>query len=545
MSLALLLLSAVASAQTWAPGAVLPDAASIQVTPAGLNSLGVAASVALPARTDLDPIVQSGTGYDFELENAWVGATLDDMRIVPRMGSLDIQADLTVWLNEPGDLFDLYYKLAWILSESCETRVAPFPVFLSIPAALTVQPAPEGGNRIDVSLGDIDLQHGLTNSHIDPELECNLTTVDQVLGFFGLSFVQLLIDQAEPFLIASFEEQRADLEAQLEEAFAAARYDDVTDVSGVALEVLLEPREVVITPDGLDIRTRGRVHAEQAACMASRDPNGSTRTDSAVPALSANPAGTQLALHLSDEFADQALYAIWRSGLLCYDLGGSDLDLPIPLNTSLLGMIGGDGFVALFPDEAPMDVMTAPDRVPVVDYAQPEPTVVLRELGVDFYTDVDFRKARALGIDLEADVGVGLVFDVTTGVLDVDVGLTADDLRVIAEHNELVAGTDEAVAANFGGVLDVILGQFLGDALTGGTFGLPSMDGVGLTSLATGQSGGGDWLGVRAEIGAVTYDNSDPDAEGCGGCSGGCSTSRGAPHPLLVLLPLLAWRRRR
>ena len=86
----------------------------------------------------------------------------------------------------------------------------------------------------------------------------------------------------------------------------------------------------------------GAMDADSNICVAEYDPGGSKATDSSIPAPAA---GAQAEAVVSDELANQALYALWRSGLLCYDL--SDLS-GLTLDTSLLGLLddgraGGDG----------------------------------------------------------------------------------------------------------------------------------------------------------------------------------------------------------
>jgi len=549
---ALLLTAVLAPAQaqssTWAPGATIQDAASIQVTQDGLDALGDLVPFIVPENIPVPPVEEISEGfcdYGIEFTNGWVGLQVDDVRLIPRTNVLDIEADLQVWFNDASDPFHLQYVLC--VGESCDTWIAPFPVYVTMPATMDVVTDQDGNNVIDVTLGTVQYTHGLTTYHIDPDFHCAITTIDTVLDFlFGFSVIEFFVDILEPVLDAVIEDQKAGIEAQLEEALSAARYDDVIAIGATNLEVKVEPQDIDITPAGLEIYAQGRMFAEQGECMVDRDPGGSLKTSTPVPDLTANPAGTQVAVQLSDDIGNEALYAIWRSGLFCYDLSeGGDFELPIPLNTSLLGIIGGEGFTALFPESKPMQIVTSPDLPPLVNYEGEHDIVAeIRELGVDFFAEVDYRQARALGIDLEVDAGVDLTFDGTTGELLLEVALAPEDTVIIASHNQLVKGSDDTVQDNFAGVLEVLLEVFLGDLLDPISFLIPSMEGVGLSSLSAGPTGGGDWLGVLATVGEVPYDNSDAES-GCGGEEGGCATSgTGMAWWFLGGVPLLWWRRR-
>ncbi|MBW1880863.1 MAG: hypothetical protein JRJ84_21120 [Deltaproteobacteria bacterium] len=533
-----------AQASTWAPGATIQEAASIQATQAGLDALADVVPFVVPENFDIPAVIEGeGSCYGFEFSNAWVGIGVDDVRLIPRTNVLDIEADLQVWLNDSSDPFYLWYDTC-LWEEGCWTRVDPFPVYVTMPATMDVVTDLDGNNVIDVTLGTVTYTHGLTTYHLDPDFNCSITSIDTVLDWvFGFSLIEFLVEIIEPVLDAVIADQMGDIEAMLEDALSAARFEDVIAIGATNLEVMVEPQNIDITPNGLEIYAQGRMFAEQGECMVDRDPGGSLKTSTPVPDITANPPGTQVAVQLSDDIGNQALYAIWRSGLFCYDLSeGGDFELPIPLNTSLLGIIGGEGFTALFPESMPMRIVTSPDESPLVNYEGEHDIVAeIRELGVDFFAEVDFRQTRALGIDLEVDAGVDLAFDGTLGELALDVTLAPEDTVIIASHNELVAGSDETISDNFGGVLEVLLEVFLGDLLDQISFLIPSLNGVGLSSIASDPSGGGDWLGVRATVGPVPYDNSDAE-NGCGG-EGGCATA--GPNAVWWFLPGLLWLRRR
>ena len=107
---------------------------------------------------------------------------------------------------------------------------------------------------------------------------------------------------------------------------------------------------------------------------------------------------------------------------------------------------------------------------------------------------------------------------------------------------EVAPSAKETVEQNFQGLLDSLLDTLLGSALEGLSFGLPSLDGFGITELDLGGSAGGEWLTGAAELGVVSYPSGGCD-EGCsGGTDSGCSTGGAAPWLLMVVVPLLRRR---
>lgn len=543
------LLLSLATAQTLPAGSEVERAASIQITTDGLNNFGTVLPGLVPESFPIDPISSEGGGsgcfgYEVDIYNLDAGIGVTGVAFNPRTGILDLQADLLINLNDSGNPFNLDYR--WCSSNECTGWVRPFPVQADIPFQIAVETAPDGTRYVDAEVGTIELDLGLTNEHIQLNGDCGgIQTLDQILSLANLSFYQFIIDNVEPFLLAELQSQAEDIELTIEEALTQARYEDTVDLAGAELQVLVEPRDIDITPYGLQIDMLGRIHAEQATCIAQHDIGGSAWTDTRVPEL--EDASDDTVVHLSDDLANQGLYGVWRSGILCYEVGGdSELDIGFPINSSLLGVLGGEGFDEIIPEERELIIRTDPRTPPTAAFdGGHDLTAQVRGLDVNFYTEVDGRQARALGITIEADAGVDLLFDNVTGVLAADIALGADNIRPIASHNQLVASATADIESNFSGLLDVLLDRLVGDSLDGIAFGLPAYEGVGLASAAVGPTGDGDWLGIAAEVGEVSYSGSGCD-QGCSGdATGGCSAARGGLGALFFLVPLLALRRRR
>jgi hypothetical protein len=537
----LLLVHAASAQETWPPGETVPDAASIHVTKAGFDSVAGLIPSFLPTEPiPVDPVSDAqGWGcvnYAYSLTDAWVGMEATGAEIVPRTDVIDVKIHLNAWVNDASDKFLLWYEI-FCSDSDCPGYVDPFPLTATIPFALQVIDGPDGKPMLDAAMGDIQLENGLDNSHI--QLDCSIDDVESVLNIFGLSFYDLVIGLAEDQIKSELESQKADLEATLEEALAAAHVNTDVDVNGIPLHLELYPRTVDVTDAGLALGMQGLADAPASGCVDAFDPGGSLRTDGAPQPVADDPAGSQVGILVSDDFADQALYALWRGGLLCYDLTESE-SVPVDLTTSLLGALGGDRMKELWPEgDEQMAVFTAPRQAPVVDYAgSHDVTVVVGDLGIEFMAPLDYRNVHALGVALDIDAGVDVTFDGATGqaAIAVDVGEGAITTRV--HSNEFGADPDQVVTS-FGGLVDSMVGSLLGSALEGMSFSLaPFAEGLGLQSLTLEPAGDGTWLGAWAAIGPVDY-----TGDGSEGCGGGCST--GSPAAALASLLALAFTRRR
>jgi len=549
MTLLALMASQPAAAQDVPAGADIPDAVSLQVTPEGLDAFGALVPALAPDATPVADTSGGSSCFGYGIYGVEVGFTFNDVRILPQTGVLQVEADLDVYVNSAGAPFELDLSV-FCLDSQCPSWVRPFPVTARLPFSMAVVQDPLTGDRvIDATLGTIEVVNGLDNSDIELSGDCSLLdNIDDVLGQVGLSPLDFIISVVNPFITSTIQDSAADIELALEDALSAARYEDSLSLSGVDLDVLVEPFRVAISPDGLEMVMLGNLSAEPAACIADRDPGQSAGVVSDIPNIAANPPGTELMVQASDEFANQGLYAIWRGGLLCYEIGAdSGLSLPVPLNSSLLGVLGGPAWDEILPlTEEPIAIVTDPRAPPEAVFdAGHDLVAAVTDLGVDLYTAIDFRQTRAVGLTLDADVPVDLVFDAQTGDLHADVGLTADVITAVVTHNELVPESSAEIASSFTGLMDVLVDSLVGDALGGIQFSVPAFNGVGLTSLTAEPTGGGDWLGVSATVGVVPYGGGGGCGGGCGGGGGGCSSAGGrGALGLFLLVPLWVRRRR-
>lgn len=197
-----------------------------------------------------------------------------------------------------------------------------------------------------------------------------------------------------------------------------------------------------------------------------------------------------------------------------------------------------------------MTIVTRPMAPPQVNYAgSHDLDVDIQDLGVDFYAELDGRTARIVGLDLDAQAGVDLNLDAVTGNLAIALDLDPDNVVPAIGYNELKPEANDSILEKFSGLFQTILDTLVGSLLDSLAFALPAFNGIGLTDLQVAGAGAqGDWLGMYAWIGEVTY---GADGSGCGGdsgcgggCSGGCASNPAAAVGWASLLAFVLARRR-
>lgn len=549
-------------AADWTSGETIPEAATVDITPEGFEAIAALIPALIPSSIEIpDSSAEGGYwcfNYAYALVGGWVGIQVTDANIVPGNGVLDISADLLVNVNDASDPFNLGYEI-FCSDGDCGGYVTGFPVHFSTTMALAIVTAGDGSTSLDATVGTPVVTYELSGDNI--VLDCFLQDLEDVLGYFGLSIYDLIIDQVAGQLDSAVADLGPTLETTIEEAFASANIDQDLDLNGVAAHVNLYPSDVVVEPSGVRLTMAGSMSADAASCVASYDPGTSLKTASNAPSIGVAPSGVDSPFHLgislSDDFANEAMYALWRGGLLCYSLA-PDNDT-FPLDSSILNLLTGQAFEDLFPpdqDAKPMSLTTVPRAAPTVEYTGSHAIdVQIHDLDLDMAAELDGRMSRMVAVTLNGPVGIDPALDGTTGNLAIAVDINPENLDPTVTYNEFHPEANAAIEASFGsslaGVLDTVLGSVLG-ALS---FALPSSNGIGLQDLQLAPAGTNqDWLGAYAWIGAVTYESSS----GCGGCGGttdsgtssescgGCSTGE-VPTAWTLILPfglLLGLRRR-
>ncbi len=553
--LALLVTTPVASAD-WPAGTVLDPAITVDLTEPGLDAMANVVPALVPERIELDDMYSEGAVYRMNITNLWVGMQVIDADMAPGNDVLALDTSLMVWLADSSDPFHIdvdAYTFWWWDLATCDAWSDPFQVWVEADISLRVIDNGIDPPWLDATIGGVVWSWDLENEDI--ELDCWVGTLDDILGWVGLSPVDMAISSAEEELDAAIDDMIVDIEAMLEEAFASAIVDQTMELSGAELGIHVHPSEVLIRPEGVRIELAGSVQAPPAPCIQEYDIVQSKETPGEPPGLGQAPPSVPSPHHLGvfvdDDFLNQALFATWYGGLLCTDLSEED---GLPLNTALLGALSPT-YAQVFPETEPLQIVTRPARPPLASPSGDfDVNLEVELLGVDLMTELEHRRANLLGADLAVSTGADLRLDGATGELDVLVALSAEDIDTTIRFNEIAPGEDEAIAQGFTSLFDAVVGPLLGPMLEDLSFALPAFEGVGLTSMAVAPAGSSeDHLGIFGEVGPVTY---GADGSGCGGCGGeggeeGCDSgcASGAPAAgwvaLVGLLGALLRRRRR
>lgn len=561
--LALLLATAgPAHAETHAPGAVIENAAYVDIPPEGFEAIALVAAGLIPTSLPISDVSDEGGtwcfNYAFSLSGAWVAIEIVDTAIVPQDGYLDVTFTLNVQINDASDPFDLYLELACI-GDTCNGHVEPFPVTVHTTLALDVVTGSDGNPALDATVGALELSYDLdTESDIDLG-DCGIETLRDILGFFGLDLYGWVVDLVDGELESAIADLGPELEATIEEAFGSVMIEQDLDLNGIALHVELYPSDVQIDPAGVRLAMNGGLSTDAAAdCIAEYDPGGSLATPSDPPEIGEVPDdvsdGYHAAALVSDDFGNQGLYGLWRGGLLCYTIGE---ELGLPLDTSVvLPLLADEAFDELFPEAQPIAIQTRPRAAPTLAMdGDNDVNVDVEQLGLEIYAELDGRQAKILGLDLGVQAGVDLALDGSTGALGLGLDLGTDSLDCSVNANEFVPDASEAIASQCGSALGSLISTALSSMLPELSFSLPSFGTVGVTDLQIATAGpSADWLGLYAWIGEVSYGTEG--SSGCGedggtssGCEGGgCSSAgRAADRWALLAIPLAlaALRRRR
>ncbi len=547
------LLVSSAFAGTLAPGATIDEALTLDVLPAGFEAVEALLPSLLPSGIPIEDTSSGDCWGGFTLSNASVDLEIVSADITPGEGVLDVDISLLVALNDASNPFYMSYELLCFLGETCSGYVDEFEVNARTTIGLDIDTS-SGTPALDATVGAIEFDYALDASDIVLS-GCSIGSIEEVLSLFGLSLYDLILDLVDPFLQDALAGFIPDLETQVEEAFSAAVIQQELDLNGTALRINLFPSGVDITPEGLRLVMSGSLDADQAECIEDYDPGGSLETVSAAPGIGeVDPTG-HFVVQVSDDFTNQALYAAWRGGILCYTIEpGGSLDLPISLDTTLLSGLTGGVYDPLFPESSAVTLRTLPRAAPTLELGgSHDLDLRLNDLDLEMFGELDGRMARFTSVTLNGPVGADLELDPATGELGIALDLDFSVLDVTLAYNEFYPGTDTTVAEAFktsiGGLIGPILDGVLGDALA---FAIPSFSGLGLTEINI--SNADDWLIASAQLGPVAYGDPTAGCDSEGGCAGGCDegcsggcSSDGARANLAAVLGfgLLVLRRRR
>jgi hypothetical protein len=499
------------------PGEQIQKALSAQITRDGLDQLSVVAAEMVPALLGED-LLDLGTDeldlFVATFSNLEIGVSVNDVELVPVEGPTVLQSYLGINVDAT---LELDYDVEALFGLCSGAASAEIDATLGLQISIVVRIDPATQERFFDA--EVDLPpNGIVINQTRFSGAC--ATAGNIVGGLLGGLVGLVQQPIEDAL--------ADLEPTLEDALNQAKFVDTIELLGTELSIEIVPQQVLFTDGGMELIYSSTVSAPHNTCIDAFDPGGSLRTNTDVPLITSNPPGTQVAANLSDDMVNQIMYAAFEGGLLCFTVDdNAGLDLPIALDSGLLSLLGGEGFEEIIGEEPkPLVIKTLPKEVPEVVYGGAHDVgLKVRRLGLGFFTEVDYRMARAVAMEVDVDAGVDFDFDATTGTLALNIALDPADFNISVVPDVLVRGSEQAMEEGVEGLVGTLLDTLLGDALSATSFVLPAIEGLGVTSLAARPAGAGDWLALDVELGAVTYGVEGAGCDSEGGCAGGCDSS--------------------
>lgn len=556
-------------------GTIIESAVTVDLTEAGFDQFVPVVQDYIPSSYQMPVVVQETTFpsfqaddcggffdvcYEYSVTNLDAAFQLVNPSIQPASGAIDFSSTLNVTVNSELNPMELYVRgeaLEIDLSQDCDLWMDSIDVPISGSILVDYNPF---SRAVSVDILPVQYDVSALNSdsvHID---DCAIDTINSITSAVGLDLVQLAIDQMLPMVEDQIDTIVDDLNdslaPQIQTAVDAATVDMDIDVLGVPISVVVEPQDVEVTSDGLRILLQGAIDAPPDTCVARYGLEGSLETPSDPDPMGVAPAGIpspHVAVQADDDLVNQALFAVWNGGLLCYTLDSETEGLPIGIDTDLLALLAPGVFDDLFPDSAPLVLQTSPSQPPVATLDGPNDIDVhLEGMGLDFYAEVDGRLTRLMQVDLTADAGANIGFEPTNGMLDVAFDFDTSAIQANVAFNELRPDANTQIASSLLGIVDSLAGPQLASLLAPQVFPIPAFEGYGLTSANIAPaSGAPDRLGVYGNVGSVGY-TGGCEGGGCDGAGAGCGDagcdSTGAPGRVAIFaVPLLlaGLRRRR
>ncbi len=516
------------------PGALIEDGLVVDVTPTGIDAMERMVEDMGAIGVPMDPITEPlGTldncEWSVQISGLEVLADVHALSIEPISHGIDLDATTSISVNSAAAPFDLFldaegglFDSCNLLDMHCDVWVDPMDVSLALEMWLDIHhPADGSPSYLDaiVATPEHDLDTAFTGDKVQLG-GCLIATVDDILGFFGTDLVSALIDEQIGDLFASVEtEIPALVEEAVEDGFDQAVVEETLDLAGAELDLFVQPRDLMLEPEGIRVALDLALDAPQAACVAGYDPGGFYLEESPLPPQDST-ADYHVGAYVADDVVRSGLYHAWRGGVLCYAVDPAELGFP--LDTSFLSlMLDEDDRHVMdriwLGEPQPMAIVTRPRIEPELVYDGDHDLELLApDMGLGFHAMTQDRMARIFTVDV--DVGAGV--DVTAlgdGSFTLDVALDTDHLDPRLYDSEFVEPYAEQIEANFGeivlGVLDTAVESLLGDLQVGPV----AIGGVGLTSLTLGAAGhDGEYLGALVDAAVV-----DPTASCATGCGGG------------------------
>ncbi|MBM4393736.1 MAG: hypothetical protein FJ090_21630, partial [Deltaproteobacteria bacterium] len=229
--LASLLVAAPALASSWPAGSTINPGLSADITKEGFDAVAELIPALLPPEIPIDTTGDSYAGvldqcwlggYAYEISNAKVEIEVNSVSISPGEGVLDVNAELLVALNDASDPFGLYTMVECI-EDTCYGYVNPFPVNVSTSMMLAIVDNGDGTRSLDATMGEIVVDYEIDGANDIYLGECTIGDIEELLNdLVSFSLYDLILSLVAGTLDSTIADMGPELEAQVEEAFAAA-----------------------------------------------------------------------------------------------------------------------------------------------------------------------------------------------------------------------------------------------------------------------------------------------------------------------------------
>ncbi len=548
-------------------GTKLVDDALVDVTPEGLDSVEPLITALVPTEFAVPVDLSDSLGvasYSISSDNLTAFVNVDAVDVTPGIGSLDLTGTVRVRVNTAGQPARLSWSGSLFgipASGTCKAHVRSVLVDVRGSIDLALVRDDFGGvdfdgdgtvdtNRLDATVNNLNWSWDATPDDIQLR-ECGaLGTLVDILDFFGLDLKELVLEEVEDQVDLLLQDLPADIEPLVEEAFAGLVIAEEIDLLGAPLQLSLWPGSLDITPSGIRIGLHGLVDTAPDPCVLDYGIAGSFQTPG-LPSSIVHEASPVVLPHVvaqvDDDLLNHFLYAVWSTGLLCVDLTSPDspVDLPVPLDSNLLDVLAGpEAYADLFEETQPIGLFTDPSSPPSATVSGAHDLeVVVDPMGLVITSEVEGRQARLLNVNLSADVGADLAYDATTGELELLLDAGPGSIQPVVTYNEFTPDANGQIEGALSALIDTVVSPLLADLGSSLAFGIPNLEGFGLTSAVVEPSGDNlEHLGLYAMAGPVDYPSSGCGEKGGGcdtsGCTQGCSTSTAPAGLAFFLFPL-------
>ena len=416
-TLALLALPGIAVADR-APGELIDPAVSLDLTPSAFDTLTSIAAGLIPGSIHVPDVRLSGSDeqcfiicwdwYEYLITTSGldVNVALSRFDLVPQYDRLRLDLEVTLTVasrQDPGNLYAFGEVIDLIsVEEDCDVWLDPTPIRVSTSVFANLTNGVVDFNITPINI-NLDVSQLRIQGCIFEDILDLVDAINDIIGFFGFDIYQIIADAAEPLVERQINNLLPQIERTLEGAFDALTIEQEVPLGDKTLTIAVEPSQLEITPDGMRLGLAGSVDPgrKPAQCVSRYVREGSLATPGAPPPIGANQ---DTYLHMVGVFADddlvnQGLWAAWYAGALCFTLDDSaGLDLPISLDTTLLGLLTAGSYNDLFPTAAPLVMETRPTLPPVASFdGAHDINATVEGLGLDMYAELDGRLMRIVG----------------------------------------------------------------------------------------------------------------------------------------------------